>query len=73
MTYRDIALEQTTDDLFEMAEHAGRYRQCYLAALALLADRERRLEISREAYRRLRDENRELRAQITRPDLGRAA
>jgi hypothetical protein len=44
-----------------------------LEALTMMADRDRRLERSRELYGRLRDENRRLRASIMQADMGRAA
>jgi hypothetical protein len=51
--YRDIAVEHTTDDLFDVAERAARLHECYLLTLAMLADSERRLKLSRECYSRL--------------------
>jgi hypothetical protein len=71
--FRLMALEHTTDDLFDVAAYSARYRECYLLALAMLADRESRLQLAREHYARLRDENRRLRAQIIRADDSEAA
>jgi hypothetical protein len=71
--YQALALEHTTDDLFDVAERAARFHECYLLTLEMLADRERRLKLSRECYARLRDENRRLRASIMQADMKRAA
>jgi hypothetical protein len=71
--YRDLALEQTDDDLFDMAERSASHWAALVECLAMLADRERRLQTSRECYARLRDENRRLRASIMQADMKRAA
>jgi hypothetical protein len=63
-----LALESSTDDLFRAAERSASFRELFLLALALLADRERRLTLARECHRRLRDENRELRRYLMEQD-----
>jgi hypothetical protein len=63
-----MAFEQTTDDLFDMAERSAGYREALLVALVMLADAQQRLKLSRELYARLRDENRLLRASVMRRD-----
>ena len=71
--YRGLAVEHSSDDIFELAERSACYRQAFLVCLAQLADRERRLERSRECFARLRDENRRLRASVMQTDIARAA
>jgi hypothetical protein len=68
-----LALEQTSDDLQDLAEQLSGTRSALLEAIGMIADRDRRLERSRECYARLRDENRRLRASIMQADMGHAA
>ncbi|HZA35443.1 MAG TPA: hypothetical protein VE505_10975 [Vicinamibacterales bacterium] len=68
-----MAVEHSSDDLQDLAEQLSGMRVLLLEALTMLADRERRLERSRELYARLRDENRRLRAAIMQADTKRAA
>ena len=68
-----MAVEHSSDDLQDLAERLSGMRVLLLEALTMLADRERRLERSRELYARLRDENRRLRAAIIQADTKRAA
>jgi hypothetical protein len=50
--YRDLALEQTSDDLQDLAEQLSGMRSALLEAIAMIADRDRRLERSRDCYAR---------------------
>jgi len=93
-----MALEASSEDIFEMAEQAARYRVVLVEAIHALADREKQLHArdriiaqqrdeirtlragheqqigrARDEYRKVRDENRQLRATIMQADMGRAA
>ena len=49
-----MAVEHSSDDLQDLAEQLSGMRVLLLEALTMLADRERRLERSRELYARVR-------------------
>lgn len=61
---RDLALSALADDVAQLEESVARYRLLAVAAIELLAVRDRELEGLRQQHRRLIDEFRTLRSQL---------
>jgi hypothetical protein len=64
--HRDIALEQSSDDLFDLAEQAARYRVVLVEAIHALADREKQIRARDRTVENQRSEIRALRAEHER-------